>query len=197
MLLYYNNNLFRPHDCAGWLSGDCGCTIAWNHQHRHGPSTTTPHCPFINVATVFNEPLTLNGGSYSALRISGAKDQLLGWPHTLNAEQRNRKRTMPSVACVSTSALAGAGGINKSGPGTLVLEGNNANTYRAPRRWPVRPLVAGPNRQAPSAVTRQLGALGGGLVLSVWGGSQQIADTADVLVNSGGLFRFRRLLRIH
>ena len=169
-------------------------------QNASGLGTTNGGTVVSSGATLYltgsfgvtNEMLTLNGPGYPGW---GALDSETGggtnyWvgPITLNAVSDIAPYKANSFLRLN-GPISGAGGINEftsaSGNATLVLEGGTANTY------------AGTTTVSDSFSTLLLnktvssGAVPGNLVINGTvrlGASDQIADTADVLINAGGVF---------
>jgi autotransporter-associated beta strand protein len=133
-------------------------------------------------AAVLAEPLT-NTSASSILQASGAS----GWGTNvvLNAEMEIQVLSAGTLDISGT--ISGSGGITKTQPGTLRLSGGGANTYAG-----TTVVDAGTLELGKTAFTRSVP---GNLVINNsaitrLASSEQTANSADVLVNGGGLFDF-------
>lgn len=186
MLLYYNDTYSGLTTVqGGYLLVGAAQSLGTTNNGTVVSNNAT--LSIFNIAAVFNEPLTLNGGAYAALLMRGAKTSYWAGPITLNADSVIESDD-PIGSLHVTSAIGGTGGLTISGPGTLVLEGTSANTYAGTSTVQYGTLVLA-KPASTIAVPGNLVLSGADCVVRL-GGSQQIADTADILVNSGGLFDF-------
>jgi autotransporter-associated beta strand protein len=116
---------------------------------------------------IFNAPFA---GSYT---LSGGTITLDGATPTITA----------NVNATITSALAGTVGLTKNGTGVLTLSGGAANNYGGGTS-----VLAG---SLTMAKTAGVNAVGGDVVINggtlIWGGANQVPDTASVTLISGVL----------
>jgi fibronectin-binding autotransporter adhesin len=139
---------------------------------------------------ITNEALTLNGpgtgAGWGALDSETTGTNIWAGPVTLNADS-TIDTWMPGCVLRIVGPISGAGGLNQfgawTGGGTLYLEGASANTYAGTTTVTNSTLVL--NKSVSNGAIPHNAVIYGTLRL---GASQQIAETADVLVNAGGLF---------
>jgi autotransporter-associated beta strand protein len=141
---------------------------------------------------ITNETLTLNGagapGSWGALDVEHGTNTWAG-PIILNANS-TIAAYIPGSQLHLNGPISGAGGVELigaySGGGTQFFEGSAANTYSG-----LTTMDAGNTLLLNKSISAN--AVKGNLVVNGTvrlGNSEQIAPTADVLVNGGGLFDF-------
>lgn len=179
MLLYYNDTYSGLTTVqGGYLLVGAAQSLGTTNNGTVVSNNAT--LSIFNIATVFNEPLTLNGGAYPALLMRGAKTSYWAGPITLNADSAIGSDD-PIGSLHVTSAIGGAGGITKSGPGTLVFEGATANTYGGTTRVDSGTLLLGKSG-VDQAIPGNLVITGTVRLL----GAEQISNNANVTINSSG-----------
>lgn len=128
--------------------------------------------------TLNNSGFSTSVGTASVGGLSGTGSVRIDTALTVN--------TPTSVSTAFSGAINGAGSFTKSGPGRLELNSNSINNYTGPTRVDGGTLFL--NRPAGITVIRgNLTIAGGGTVLYAGGATNQIADTADVTVEAGGV----------
>ena len=143
---------------------------------------------------ITNEALTLNGPGEGA--VWGALDSethgttIWAGPVTLNADSTVDTWYSDCVLRI-IGPISGAGGLSQfgwSGGGILSLEGTSANTYAGTTTVTNSTLVL--NKTAGTLAVPGNLVIAGSLSVARLANSLQTANTADVLVNSGGLFDY-------
>ena len=131
------------------------------------------------------KPLVLNGAGYAwgALSCSGS----CSWEGAVTLGSDSTIYPYIGSFLTVTGAINGAGGVIKAGPGTLTLSGSGANSFAGTTTVSNGTLVL--NK------TAGLAAVPGNLAINSSGtvrlaGNLQTVNTADVLINGGGLFDF-------
>ncbi|HSY20060.1 MAG TPA: autotransporter-associated beta strand repeat-containing protein [Candidatus Acidoferrales bacterium] len=131
------------------------------------------------------KPLVLNGTGYSFGALSCSGSSSWGGGITLGSDSTINQFTGSSLTL--TGAISGVGGYIKVGPGTNMLSGTQANTYAGTTTASAGTLILG-KAYGIAAVPGNLVINSGSTVRLT--NSLQTANTADILVNSGGLFDF-------
>jgi autotransporter-associated beta strand protein len=131
------------------------------------------------------KPLVLNGTGYAfgALGCQGSNT----WGGNVTLGSATTIYPFSGSFLTLSGAVSGAGSLTKDGPGTLTLSGVSANTYAGATTVSTGTLVLGKSAGIPS-VPGNLAINNGATVRLA--GYQQTANSADVLVNGGGLFDF-------
>ena len=126
--------------------------------------------------------LNLPGYSPSALACSGSSS----WEGNITLASDTVIDTYLGSSLNLAGAISGPGALTTTDFGSLTLSGPNANTYAGLTTVNGGTLVL--NKTFVSAVPKNLVVNNGATVLLA--GSQQTVNSADVLVNGGGLFDF-------
>jgi autotransporter-associated beta strand protein len=131
------------------------------------------------------KPLVLNGAGYGfgALSCSGSSS----WEGDVTLGSDSTIYPFGGASLTLAGAIGGGGGIIMAGPGTLTYAGTTANTYAGLTTVSAGTLVL--NK------TTAIAGVPGNLVVNnsatvLLASYEQTVNSADVLVNSGGLFDF-------
>ena len=134
------------------------------------------------------KPLVLNGGGYAfgALSCSGGRS----WEGSVTLGSASTIDTYGGSSLTLAGAVSGTGGVTGAGSGTLTFAGAAANTYTGTT------TVSGGTLLLDKSAS--IAAVPGNLVVNSsatvrLANSQQMVNSADVLVNSGALFDFSTL----
>ena len=171
-----NDNLV--FDGSTWTSGTITNTFT-------AGALTTGNVTIDNVDRdwTFGSSNSFNlGGNFLVTNQDGTRTNAFNTSISLNAGIRefqiNQAGGTNTVNFQGASVISGSGGINKTGAGTMVLAGGNANTYTG-----LTTVTAG---QLTLNKTAGVNAIAGDIRLAggtlVWSASNQIADTSTMTV---------------
>jgi len=138
-----------------------------------------------NPVLVGAKPLVLNGSGYFALGAFHASHGNCSWAGQVTLAS-------DSVICNTSSLelsgpITGPGGFTNSGSGTLTLSGTAANTYGGTTVVNEGTLALSKTSSVKSVPGNLVIGDGSGSDVVMLGSNNQIAQTADVLIQSGGL----------
>lgn len=158
-------------------------------------SGTTVNDPgTLNIANPLNvvgEPLTLNSSNgyagNGAVWVNSGGSNSWGGPVTLENNALIQESGL-SLSLNFTGPISGPFGVTMFGGGTLVYSGINANTYAGPTVVNNGVLLLEKTNVANGAISGNVIVNSGGTLRL--GIPEQIADSADVFVDAGGVFDF-------
>ena len=183
-----------PGTYSGLTTVQAGILDAWTAQSLGGTANGTrvnsgATLQVYGDTTYTGEPLFLNGSGfpgYGALDVIYSGTNSWTGPVTLESDTKilvyNTAATFKFPGIVS-----GTGGFTKVGTGTLTLEGTAANTYAGNTVVEGGTLVLSKSASVKSVPGNLVIGDGSGSDVVRLGSNNQIATTADVFIQSGGL----------
>ncbi len=140
--------------------------------------------------TIGNKPLVLNGPGWGGSPFLGAlaaSDGVSSWAGPITNASDSTIYVYSSRSLELSGPISGPGGLTKTGAGTNIFSGTTANTYAGTTRVNEGTLVLNKTSSVKSVPGNLVIGDGSGSDVVRLGSNNQIATTADVFIQSGGL----------